>query len=64
MMKRYSKNIKLLNTLPVYEDRYKKTKVRNGGKVYINFHGLNVQKMVWNVNLLQPFFIKSFFTFI
>ena len=36
------KNIKL-NALSVYDDRYTKTKIRTyGGKVYINFGGLNV----------------------
>ena len=36
------KNIEL-NTLPVYDDRYIKTKVRTyGDKVYTNFRGLNV----------------------
>ena len=32
-----------LNTLPVYDDRYMKTKIRTyGDKVYTNFPGLNV----------------------
>ena len=32
-----------LNTLPVYDDRYIKTKIRTyGDKVYTNFRGLNV----------------------
>ena len=32
-----------LNALPVYDDRYIKTKIRtNGDKVYTNFRGLNV----------------------
>ena len=32
-----------LNALPVYDDRYIKTKMRTyGNKVYTNFHGLNV----------------------
>ena len=32
-----------LNGLPVYDDRYIKTKIRTyGGKVYSNFRGLNV----------------------
>ena len=36
------KNIKL-NALPVYDDRYIKTKLRTyGDKVYTNFRGLNV----------------------
>ena len=36
------KNIKLI-ALPVYDDRYIKTKIRTfGDKVYTNFHGLNV----------------------
>ena len=36
------KNIEL-NTLPVYDDRYIKSKIRTyGDKVYNNFHGLNV----------------------
>ena len=36
------KNIKL-NALPVYDNSYIKTKIRPfGGKVYINFRGLNV----------------------
>ena len=36
------KNIEL-NTLPVYDDRYIKSKIRTyGDKVYKNFHGLNV----------------------
>ena len=35
-------NIKL-NALPVYDDRYIKTKIRAyGNKVYTNFHGLDV----------------------
>ena len=34
-----------LNTLPVYDDRYIKTKIRTyGGKVYTNFWGLNVSE--------------------
>ena len=36
------KNIKL-NALPVYDDRYIKTKIRTfGDKVYTNFRGLDV----------------------
>ena len=36
------KNIEL-NALPVYDNRYIKTKVRTyGDKVYTNFHGLNI----------------------
>ena len=36
------KNIEL-NALPVYDDRYIKTKIRTyGDKVYTNFRGLNV----------------------
>ena len=36
------KNIEL-NALPVYDNRYIKTKVRTyGHKVYTNFHGLNI----------------------
>ena len=36
------KNIKL-NALPVYDDRYIKTKIRTSGdKVYTNFRGLNM----------------------
>ena len=32
-----------LDALPVYDDRYMKTKIRtHGGKVYANFRGLNV----------------------
>ena len=32
-----------VNTLPVYDDRYKKTKIRTyGDKVYTNFRSLNV----------------------
>ena len=32
-----------LNVLPVYDDRYIKTKIRTyGDKVYTNFRGLNV----------------------
>ena len=55
MMRNYQKNIKLfglrsktsknikLNALPVYDDRYIKTKTRTyGDKVYPNFRGLNV----------------------
>ena len=31
--------------LPIYDDRYKKLKVRlNGDKVYTNFRGLNLPK--------------------
>ena len=38
------KNIEL-NTLPVYDDRYIKTKIRTyGDKVYTNFCGLNVSE--------------------
>ena len=38
------KNIKL-NVLPVYNDRYIKTKIRTfSDKVYTNFRGLNVQE--------------------
>ena len=34
-----------LNTLPVYDDTYVKTKIRTyGNKVYTNFCGLNVPK--------------------
>ena len=34
-----------LNTLPVYDDRYIKTKVRKyDDKVHINFHGIDVPK--------------------
>ena len=35
------KNI-ILNTLPVYDDGYIKTKIIYGDKVYNNFRGLNV----------------------
>ena len=36
-----------LNALPVYDDRYIKTKVRTyGDKVYTNYCGLNGQKML------------------
>ena len=36
------RNIKL-NALPVYDDRYIKSKIKiYGDKVYTNFHGLNV----------------------
>ena len=39
------KNIEL-NVLPVYDDRYIKTKIEtHGDKVYINFHGLNVPEV-------------------
>ena len=32
-----------MNTLPVYDDRYVKTKIKfYGDKVYTNFRGLNV----------------------
>ena len=38
------KSIKL-NALPVYNDRYIKTKIRTfSDKVYTNFRGLNVQE--------------------
>ena len=38
------KNVKL-NTSPVYDDMYIKTKIRTfGDKVYINFHGLDVPR--------------------
>ena len=38
------KNIEL-NLLPVYDDRYIKTKIRTyADKVYTNFHGLNVSE--------------------
>ena len=38
--------------LPVYDDRYIKTKIRTyGDEVYTNFRGLNVPEDV-NVNLL------------
>ena len=34
-----------LNALPVYDDRYIKTKIRTyGDKVYTNFGGLNVRE--------------------
>ena len=37
----YLKNIEL-NALPVYDDRYIKTKIRTyGDKIYTNFHGLS-----------------------
>ena len=51
------KNIKL-NALPVYDDRYIKTKIKiYGDKIYTNFRGLDVQKMIQNVNLLQSFLL-------
>ena len=38
------KNLKL-NSLPIYDDRYTKTKIKTyGNKVYANFHNLNVPK--------------------
>ena len=38
----YLKNIEL-NALPVYDDKYRKTKIRkHNDKVYTNFYGLNV----------------------
>ena len=38
----YLKNIEL-NALPVYDDKYRKTKIRKyNDKVYTNFYGLNV----------------------
>ena len=41
-----SKNIKL-DTLPVFDNRYLKTKIRTSGdKVYTTFCGLNVPEMV------------------
>ena len=40
------KNIEL-NALPVYDDRYIKTKIRTyDNKVYPNFRGLKCQKMI------------------
>ena len=49
------KNIEL-NSLPVYDDRYIKTKIRTyGNNVYANFHGLNVPEDIKNANLLQSF---------
>ena len=36
-------DLKILNFLPVYDDRYIKTKIRTyGDKFYTNFHGLNL----------------------
>ena len=38
-----SRYVKTFNVLPVYDDRYIKTKIRTfGDKVYTNFRGLNV----------------------
>ena len=31
-----------LNALPIYDDRYIKTNIKYGGKVYASFCGLNV----------------------
>ena len=40
-----------LNTLPVYDNRYIKTKRRKYyNKVYTNFRGLNVPEMIWNTH--------------
>ena len=35
-----------LNTLLVYDDRYKKTKRKYYNKVYTSFRGLNVPEMI------------------
>ena len=51
------KNI-ALNALPIYHDRYIKTKIRiYDNKIYTNFCGLNSQKMIQNVNLLLSFLL-------
>ena len=52
------KNIEL-SDLPIYDDRYIKTKIRTyNDQIYINFRGLNVlEHMTWNVNLLQSFLL-------
>ena len=52
-----------LNALPVYDDRYIKTKIRPyADKVYTNFRSLNMPKVVNNMNLLQSFQFNLFFT--
>ena len=50
------KNIEL-DDLPVYDDRYIKTKIRAYDKVNTNFHGLNVLIGGVNVNCLQSFLL-------
>ena len=53
------KNIKL-NTLPVYGDRYIKTKIRTyGNKVCTNFRGLNVPDDDTKCECLTVIFIDS-----
>ena len=48
-----------LDALPVYDNRYIKTKIRtNGDKVYTNFHDLNV--MIYDVKLLQSFLLTLY----
>ena len=51
-------NLKYIKSknLPVYNDRYIKTKLwAYNDKVYTNFHLLNVPEMLLNRNLLQSF---------
>ena len=49
------KNIEL-NTLPIYDDRYIKNKIRTYvDNVYTNFLVQMSQRMIQNVNLLQSF---------
>ena len=51
------KNIEL-NALPVYDNRYVKTKIRTyGDKVYTNFRGLNVPEDGVECELLQSFLL-------
>ena len=51
------KNIEL-NALPVYDNRYIKTKIRTyGDKVYTNFRGLNVPEDDVECELLQSFLL-------
>ena len=47
-----------LNALPVYDDRYIKTKIRTyDDKVYTNFPGLNMPEEIYNAILLQSFLL-------
>ena len=53
------KNIEL-NALPVYDDRYIKTKIRTyGDKVYTNFRGLNVPEDDTECESFSVLFVDS-----
>ena len=53
------KDVKIieLNALPVYADRYIKTKIRTYGIKFILIFVVMYQEMIQNVNLLQSFLL-------